>query len=177
MSVSRIAAGILCVSPRQFSKSDQSKRNALQQLDDTRQLDDTPSDPSMSLLVSPSASCVMAVNSCDSVDTVCLDNLDDDKYLAGEHGQPTVAVAATPTASCQRATSKRKRAAAADASAFVSAVTLAVRTLQQAASAAHTRAPTGRRRPTTTTDSLRTVLGDTTNTQTTAAPWIGSAVH
>ncbi|KAI8923422.1 hypothetical protein BC831DRAFT_36353 [Entophlyctis helioformis] len=122
--VSRIAAGILCVSPRQFSMSDQSKRDALQQLDDTRQLDDPPSDPSMTLLVSPSASCVMAVNSCDSVDTVCLDYLDDDKDLAGEHGQPTVAVAATPTASRQRAPSKRKTPAAAGASASVLAVTL-----------------------------------------------------
>ncbi|KAI8923347.1 hypothetical protein BC831DRAFT_437096 [Entophlyctis helioformis] len=72
----------------QFSKSDQSKRDALQQLDDTRQLNDPPSDPSMSSL------------------------LDDDKYLTDEHGQPSVAVAATPTASRQRAPSKRKRAAA-----------------------------------------------------------------
>ncbi|KAI8923285.1 hypothetical protein BC831DRAFT_40768 [Entophlyctis helioformis] len=96
----------------------------------------------MSLLVSSTASCAMAVNSCDSVDTVCLDYLDDDKYLVDEHGQPAVAVAATPTASRQRASSKRKRAAA-DASASVPAVTPAVRTLQQAAPAAHTSAPTG----------------------------------
>ncbi|KAI8930142.1 hypothetical protein BC831DRAFT_109714 [Entophlyctis helioformis] len=131
----------------------------------------------MTLLVSSSASCVMAVNSCDSVDTVCLDKLDDGKDLTDEPGQPAVAVAATPTASRQRAPSKRKRAAAADASASVSAVTSPVRTLQQAAPAARTRAPTGRRGPTAATGSSRTVLGDTTNTQATAAPGTGSAVH